>query len=72
MRVAVLDKELRVASKARESKLRRAPIELRATLAFEMQARSQTLAPGAACPVLSRSVSLSQCGARAPAGARAD
>ena len=41
-RAAQLDKKLKEASKAREQKLRRAPLELRATMAFEMQARSPT------------------------------
>jgi hypothetical protein len=37
MQVAQLDKRLREASKAREQRLRRAPIELRAIMAYEMQ-----------------------------------
>ena len=39
MQVAQLDKRLREASKAREQRLRRAPIELRAIMAYEMQVR---------------------------------
>jgi hypothetical protein len=36
MRIAALDSSLREASKAREQRLRRAPIEYRAVMAFEM------------------------------------
>jgi hypothetical protein len=41
MRMAQLEKRLQEASKAREQRLRRAPIEFRASMAFEMQDMDQ-------------------------------
>ena len=49
MRTAQLDKGLREASKAREQRLRRAPIEYRAIMAYEMQVRARACCDCARC-----------------------
>lgn len=41
-RITVLERALKESSKAREQRVRRAPLELRATMAYEMQVNSPT------------------------------